>query len=258
MAKFKLIDISQYRNPRWPVMSGDDSLVLMGYAYARSSALVPPVTLATLERRSDLLMAVFCCGGRPSQVDAAIQDYVRCVQRFLQDAKWNKIDLRKIIVHTQDALLLALASKRPQLDPLAIARASRTLLREFTGTTSADIELMLWLTAVLGCCGVPESVQPPEVPSDLSPTLQGLLSRDSERFRMGLQERFATAFGYADIPPHVSRMANLLEKTRDYYRFGRGLVHVGLFEVARCFGIDAGDLRTAKEISPYVEVFEYS
>jgi hypothetical protein len=256
MPRFALNDISQYKNPRWPVLSSDDSLALLGYAYGRSHIHDAFVTSETVERRSDLLMAVFCCGGSLEQIGPAIIDYISCVQKFLRQAPSDLRHVRKAIIYTQDALLLSLAYRRQQVDVHSIGASASILLDAATSASQADLELTLGLRVILACLDWASLPCLPAPEPAISQLLQGAITNDTDAFREGLRDRFAATFRFQAIDKAAPKSGNLLEKVSDYWRFGRGLVYVGYFGVARRLNMDMGDLRNAMEVKPYYQVFD--
>lgn len=254
MTDFKLVDVAQYSHPRWPLLSDKESLILLGYAYGRVAIQDSSVTLASVGRRNDLVMAVFCCGGTTAQIEAAIRDYVLSVRHFLTHTQVNPNETRKALAYTYDALLLLLTcdGRKELLHPLADLTCA--LANLFKPQVPADAELILALKVICGCLGV-NAFRELSESGAVSTLLQGALTHDVELFRDGLHERFKEAFRYASPDESLSPTPNLLEKAVFYYRFGRGLVHAGHFEVAKRLGMNVDELRSAKEVRPYVEVF---
>ena len=131
MPQFTLNNISQYRHPRWPILSGDESLALLGYAYGRSVIATPSHSAGTVDRRFDLVMAVFCCGGHAEQIREAIFDYVTAVRHYLSQDHACSRDVRKAIVYSQDALLLSFACNHHHADLESIASIASDLISPF-------------------------------------------------------------------------------------------------------------------------------
>ena len=111
------------------------------------------------------------------------------------------------------------------------------------------------LQVLLACVGKGILPSSTSIEHPVSLWLQGVIENDVERVHDGIRERFITSSRFYTLDGAISESPHLLEKASNYWRFGCGLVHLGLLRVAGTLGIPVADLKTAIELKPYIGVF---